>query len=148
MDFWNRLPMEWLEALNLFANGSEEVRIPDEGPLPHIPSWLRLLTFEEIEQADDAARHFAEHWQWPDRPCMNRPNVRYALYFRCLFAMEIVQQANAAGMPPPPGYDQALLAKPLAHILVELWDRQGLEWADIVFPGCEPGGSPDPGRLE
>jgi hypothetical protein len=126
--------MKWIEALNLFWNAGEEVKIPDSGPTPHIPAWLRLLTFEQIEQADDACRYFATHLEWPDMPCMDEPNVRYALYFRCLFASEMVRQAHEEGIQEPPGYEIEDIAHSLTHVLVHMWDAHGLEWADSVFP--------------
>ena len=131
---WLNGLMTWLEALNLFWNAGEQVKIPDSGPLPHVPSWLRVLTFEEIERADDACRHFAAHWAWPEWPCMADANIRFALYFRCLFAMEMASQANEEGIAEPHGYDAEMLASPLAHILVQMWSEHGLKWADAVFP--------------
>lgn len=75
---------------------------------------------------------------------MAEPNIRFALYFRCMFAREMVCQANEEGIAEPPGYDVETLASPLAHILVQMWNEQGLKWADAAFP---EGGKAEDGAL-
>lgn len=123
--------MTWLEYTNLLWNAMQEVSIPEDGPIPHIPAWLRQLTFEQNQAADDAAFHFAQHWKWP---AILDPEVRYQLYFRCLYATEAIYEMTQQGIPEVPGYDLQLSRKVLETLLVQSWEQEGFAWADDRFP--------------
>jgi len=123
--------MTWLEYLNLLTNALREVEIPPEGPVPHIPEWLRRQTFEQNQSADDAAFHFAEHWKWPPIP---DSDVRYQLYFRCQFAIAAFEFFARQGYPEYPGYDRPRARRLLAGTLVHSWAETAFQWADETFP--------------
>lgn len=130
--------MTWLEYMNLLWNAMKEVPIPEDGPYPHIPTWLRQQTFEQNQAADDAAFHFAAQWKWPP---IHSADVQYQLYFRCLYGTQALYAMSQEGIPEAPGYDLDLARKVLEMLLIQSWAQEGLAWADDRFPadGSPPG---------
>lgn len=129
--------MRWTEYGMIFQAMLPRFAPPLDGPIPNIPVWLSNLTFEEIDQADEACRHFARTLGWPGWECMSLPNVHFAIFFRLMYATECVHQFALEGEPEPSGNGTADLEKVLVAILVNAWDQEWKAWAEDRFPSAD-----------
>jgi hypothetical protein len=120
--------MKWLDMANLLFDKSNALS-PTGGHL-HLDTagWLRTWTPHQNQAADWAARCFAKHMDWP----AIESEMRCQLYFRCLFAIETCIKYDTQG-PPPPDCPESEQGR-LEYLLVDLWHRQGLEWAERRYP--------------
>jgi hypothetical protein len=96
--------------------------------------WLRTWTPHQNQAADWAARYFAKHQEWPEM----LPEAACQLYFRCLFAIEICIRRDAQGPRPPDSRESEQTS--LENLLIDVWHREGLEWAERRY-------QPKPQRL-
>lgn len=123
---------QWQVMATLLLNSLPQVSLPETGPIPSIPKWLRRLTEDELRQADEHCRKFCADWKWPD---VQGP-IRYQLFFRALCASEYAAAQGYHKAAPPP--DVIPWPETMPQLLIDLWNKHRHLWATNRHP---PGGA-------
>lgn len=89
-----------------------------------IPDWLDMRPFHEVQTADQACREFAATREWPTM----ENDIRAQVFLRVHCAIERCECRDALVLQPPEEFRETL-----ELLLVDLWHKQGREWATRVF---------------